>query len=302
MNHLDSLRAFDAAAAAGSFASGGRTLCLSRDQVSKLVMALEHRLGVRLFDRSTRAVTLTDLGANYLERARRAVADLDAADAAARAVDARPFGSLSVHAPLSWGIAVLSPLCDEFRTLVPEVRIDLTLDDHHHDLMPDDVDVLVRIASRLDGTAAVGRLGEVQRALYAAPAYLARRAAPSAPEDLARHDCVSYGQPASGARWVLESGDEVRQVRVAGGFSSNAGIAVHASVVAGAGIGILPDFLARGSLARGELVEVLPGWRLPTLWVHALTHPAMRRAPKIRAYLTFLDERLIPRGAREAAW
>lgn len=295
MNHLDSLRAFDAAATAGSFAGGGRALGSSRDQVSKLVMALERRLGVGLFKRSTRAVTLADLGANHLERVRRALAELDAADASIRAADTRPVGLLSVHAPLSWGLAVLSPLCGEFRTVFPEVKIDLTLDDRHRDPMPGGVDVMVRIAARFDGTAAVERLGEVRRALYAAPSCLARHPAPAAPEDLARHDCVHYAQLASGAQWVLEVGQEVRQVRVDGGFSCNAGIGVLASVVAGEGIGILPDFLVQGPLDRGELVEVLPAWRPPMLQVHALAPPTMWQAPKVRAHLTFLKKRLAAR-------
>lgn len=289
--HL-SLKAFDASARAGSFAGGGRELGLSRDQVSKLVVSLERRLGQRLFDRSTRAVALTEAGAGYLERVRRGLEELAAAEEALQASDTKPVGLLRVNAPLSWGVAVLSPLCRDFRTAFPDVHIDLELSDRLSDTLPAGADVVVRIASRLEDTAAIERIGKVARGLYAAPSYLSGRTPPRQPDELKQHECVHYAHLASGSDWVLESGSEVRRVGIRAAFACNAGLAVRSSLLASGGIGILPDFLADDPVAAGELIRVLPDWSPPTLHIHALTQPAMRHAPKVRAYVDFLKSRL----------
>lgn len=288
MDYYTSLRVFDAAARVGSFAGAGRALGLSRDQVSKLVVALERRVAQRLFDRSTRAVTLTPAGALYLERVRRGLAELAEADAAILTSDTRPDGLLTVHAPLSWGLSVLSPLCGAFRAAFPQVRVDLTLDDRAAESLPTDADVVIRIAGKLEATASVVQLSPVHRGLFASMRYLDEYPAPDTPEALKEHQCVHYAPLSSGEDWVLTTGSEIRRVRVNGGFSCNAGLAVRDAIVAGHGIGILPDFLASGPLAAGELVRVLDRWSPPQLHVHAVTQPAMRQAPKIRAFIDFV--------------
>jgi DNA-binding transcriptional LysR family regulator len=289
VSDLESLRAFETAATRGSFAAAGRALGLSRNKVSKLVLALEYRLGKPLFERTTRAVTLTQAGANYLERVRRALDELDAADRAVREPDATPMGKLTIHAPLTFGTVVLSRCCASFRQAFPSVDVELSLDDALVEPAPGPSDVVIRVADRFTGTAAVTRLGTVSRALYASPDYLERRGAPATPDELVQHDCVGYANLASGSRWVLERDDQVRRVPIRSAFACNVGLGVLEAIMAGVGIGLLPEFLAAAPRRGGAIIPVLSDWRAPDLSIYALTQPTMRNAPKVRAYIDFLQ-------------
>lgn len=293
MDRLDVLQTVVLAAEAGSFAAAGRRLHRSRDVVSKAVAELEAGLGVRLFHRTTRRIELTDAGRAYLERVRPLLAELQAADAMARSGRPGAYGRLRVNAPMAWGNAVLAPLAGRFLKEHPQVQLDLTLDDRVLDPIPPEIDITLRIAVAAQTPLAAERLGTVQRALYAAPAYLARKGTPATPEDLAAHDCLHYGYLATGSEWVLQRGSAVRRVSIAGPLASNSGIILTAAARDGAGIVLLPDFLAQPGTRAFPLQRVLPGWRVQALGIYAFIAPSRQVSGRVRAFCGFLKAALV---------
>ena len=235
---------------------------------------------------------LTPAGAVYLEHIRPILERLHAAEAALRADDLTPAGALKVHAPVSFGHAVLMPQVAAFMEDYPGIDLSLTFDDDFNERELMSSDVVVRIASSVDTELAVETLAQVGRGLYASKAYLGRRAPPSAPADLVDHECIQYANLESGTVWVLEREGVVERVQVQGRLSIGFGLAVRSAIETGLGIGVLPDFLADEGVLSGSLVEVLPEWAPNRLNIFALTSPTMENAPKIRAYCKFLQKTL----------
>lgn len=285
---LEILMAFVAAAREGSFAGAGRTLGRSRDQISKQVAALEAELGVRLFRRTTRALQLTPFGATYLDRIEPLLKQLDEAALAIHAPD-QVSGALQVSAPASFATRVLVPALPGFLERHPGLDVRLRLDDR---VTPpaEGVDVWVRIAERMDTEYAVESVGTVGRALYASQTYLASHPAPEHPDDLGRHQCLRYAATPNPALWVLSDGVRTERVTVSGRLSADLGLALEAAVRAGAGIAVLPDFVAAPGIRDGTVRRVLPGWAIPALTVFALVPPTSYNSPKTRAFCDFLKE------------
>lgn len=285
---LEILGAFVAAAREGSFAGAGRRLGYSRDQISKQVAALEEELGARLFRRTTRALQLTPSGAAYLERVEPLLAQLDEA---ARALNAQgpATGVLNVSAPASFASRVLMPAIPAFLARHPGLEVCFRLEDTAS-VRVDGVDIWVRIADAMDTEFAVESVGTVGRAVYAAPGYLAAHGAPEQPEDLRKKDCIRYGAMPNPAQWVLSDGEHTERIAISGRLAVNLGLALEEAVRAGAGVGVLPDFLAAQGVREGTLQRVLPAWSMSALTVFALVPPSSREAPKTRAFCAFLRE------------
>ena len=294
---LEYLAAFAMAAREGSFAAAGRRLGVSRDQISKQVAALEADLGARLFRRTTRALQLTPAGATYLERITPLLQALEAAGEALHGAGAAT-GDLTVSAPASFATRVLAPALPEFLDRHEGLEVRLLLDDRVGP-PPEGVDISVRIADAIDTDFAVEAVGTLSRALYAAPSYLARRGAPERPEDLRAHDGLRYAAGPNPAQWVLSHGARTERVSVSGRLALDLGLAVEAAARAGAGVAVLPDFLAADGVRAGALERVLPDWSLSALTVFALVPPASVEAPKARAFCGLLRDavarRLRPR-------
>lgn len=288
MDRIDALEALVATADAGTFAAAGRRIGRSRDQISKAVAELEARVNLQLVHRTTRRAVLTDAGTAYVQQVRPLLEGLRAAEAHARERNAGPSGRLVVNAPLTFGLAVLSPLVHAYLDACPEVDLDLRLDDRPIEPIPDDVDITIRLASAVDTDQAVQVLGRVERALYAAPRYLARHGRPGAPEALAQHECLVYGHLATGVEWVLRRLRDTRRIAIAGRLACNSGALLAAAAAAGRGIATLPDFVAAPLLARHRLERVLPEWAAPPLHVHALAPPARAGSPRVRSFIEFI--------------
>lgn len=292
LDRVDALRAFEASARTSGFAAAGRTLGLSRDQVSKLVAALEARLQRKLFDRSTRMLRLTPAGATYVEHIRPILEALSAAESALRADDLSPTGALKVHAPVSFGHAILMPQVAVFMRKYPGIDLALTFDDNFNERELMSSDIVVRIASSVDTELAVETLAQVKRGIYASKSYLEERGIPSSTANLVDHDCIQYANLESGTVWVLEREGLVERVQVQGRLSVGLGLAARTAIEMGLGIGVLPNFLADDGASSVSLVRVLPGWSPTLLNVFALTSPTMENAPKIKAYCKFLQKTL----------
>src|SRR5256885_3219169 len=193
MDRIDAMQAFVAVADLQGFAPAARKLGLSPSGVTRLIAALEHRLGARLLQRTTRQVALTDVGARYLERVRRILADVEEAESSAQAERTRPSGRLVVSAPIGLGRLHVSPLMSAYLTRYPEVCGELRLSDRLINLVEDGVDLAVRIGHLADSSLVARHVGEMRRIVVASPGYLKARGEPKTPEAIASHDTILFG-------------------------------------------------------------------------------------------------------------
>jgi DNA-binding transcriptional LysR family regulator len=298
MSELLQMRAFSTAVGAGGFAAAGRQLGLTRSQVSKLVQALEQRLGVSLLVRTSRALALTDAGREYHERVADILARVAEAELSLAGRQLEPQGPLRVNAPMTFGLRRIAPLVSAFLERHPKVTVDLHLDDRILDPLEGGFDVTVRVAALGDSSLVARRLCAVPRVLCAAPAYLALRGTPARPEELRDHDCLHYGYLAGGSEWSLQrAGEAPAAVPVRGRLCSNNGEALQQAALAGSGIALLPRFVVEADLAAGRLVEVLGGWSAPPIAAHALYLRAPRVPAKVRAFVEHLVARLASAAA-----
>src|SRR5580700_3916391 len=211
MDRLDAMQAFVAVADLQGFAPAARKLGLSPSGVTRLIAALEDRLGARLLQRTTRSVTLTDVGARYLERARRILADVDEAEGSVQDERSRPSGRLVVSAPIGFGRLHVSPVMSEYLKRYPEVSSDLRLSDRMINLVEDGIDLAVRIGHLADSSLVARHVGEMRRITVASPGYLKARGEPKRPQDIAAHDTIQFGSAAGSDEWrFAEGGNEVR--------------------------------------------------------------------------------------------
>src|SRR6266581_6520850 len=201
MDRIDAMQAFVAVADLQSFAAAARKLRLSPPAVTRLIAALEDRLGARLLQRTTRSVTLTDAGTRYLERARRILADVEEAERAAESERTRPSGRLVVSAPLGFGRLHVSPVMTAYLKRYPEVSADLRLSDRMVNLVEDGIDLAVRIGHLPDSTLVGRHVGEMRRIVVASSEYLKRRGEPKRPAEIAAHDTIQFGAMTASPDW-----------------------------------------------------------------------------------------------------
>jgi len=293
MDRLSGLMAFVRTADLGSFVAAGRALGLSASAVGKAVTKLEQTLDVRLFQRSTRSIRLTEEGRLFHERCRRILDDLDDAQASLARTMERPRGRLRVSMPIV-GYHLLLPILPDFLARCPEVELDLDFNDRIVDLIDEGVDVAVRSGDLPDSRLTTRALRPFQLVLCAAPSYLERHGVPRCPRDLDRHLGIRFRYPNSGKLqdWPLTLAQGEPDLRVRTVLTCNNMEALRGATVSGLGIGCMPDFLAREPLASGALRRVLDDWidgpaQFRVLW------PSNRHlSPKVRVFVDFLSDRL----------
>ena len=295
MDRFAALQAFVAVAELRSFSAAARRLRIAKSAISRQVGALEAALGVRLFNRTTRSLSLTEVGRGYFERAERILADLSEADEAVGEMRSAPRGKLRVSAPMSFGFLHLTPALCDFLARYPEVDVDVALSDRFVDLVEEGFDVAVRIAVLPDSSLIARRLAPARAVICASPAYLARRGEPKIPDDLAGHDCLFNSNLPSGREWrfVGRDGSPTR-VAVKGRLSLNNGDALRVAALHGFGLVRLPTFIVGRDLQAGMLTSVLDGYLEQDAAIHAVYPHARRLSPAVRAFVDFLGGRFGP--------
>ncbi|HTM22674.1 MAG TPA: LysR family transcriptional regulator [Kofleriaceae bacterium] len=293
---LNELAIFVAVVQAKSFTAAARQLGLPKSTVSTKVSRLEERLGVRLLQRTTRSLGLTDAGAAFYERCSRIIADVDEAERQLGQMQSQPRGLLRVTAPADITATYLGAPLAEFIQHNPEVSVDVVATDRVVDLVNENFDVAVR-AGRLAPSTLIARpLAPVTARLYASPAYLDAHGRPRAPRDLARHACLIFTSPVDPAAWKLHGpGGKTETVQVHGPLQVNSPDAVRDAAIAGLGIALLPVFAcdtvlldSANSFGKRGLERVLPRWEAPASQL-SIVYPSSRYlSPKVRAFVDFM--------------
>lgn len=277
----------------GSFSAAARALSLSPSAVSRQIAALEDHLGVRLLNRSSRRVTLTEEGRTFHERCLRIVAEIDEAQAQMAHMAQHVQGTLRVTATVAFAKAHLLPLFPEFLKLYPELALHLELTDRLVDLAEEGVDVAIRFTEQVDDESLVARrLVHNRRVVVAAPSYLALHGTPRVPEDLLSHNCLRMYAVSSFNDWEFANEDGTRTLEVQGNFEANSADAVYHAALAGLGVARLSLYLVRADLEAGRLVRLLPAYTHEKADILAVYPHRRNLSPKVRAFVDFLVEHL----------
>jgi DNA-binding transcriptional LysR family regulator len=291
MDRLTSLVVFGRVVETGGFSAAARRLNMSVTMVSNHVQALEDRLGARLLHRTTRKISLTEIGRSYYERSTQILADLEEADRIAGALHATPRGTLKLHATMNL-VRFLAPVMEEYLTANPAVSVDLTVGDRNADLIEDGYDLAIRATPPPDSGLIVRRLTPWRHILCCAPAYLGSRPTPEDLADLAHHNCLRYALYPFGDEWRFEGeGGRPVSVRVRGTLVTNSAETLRLMTLAGQGIMLAPTFLAAEDLGAGRLVRLLPQHRAVEFAINAIYPSRHHLSTKVRSFIELLAER-----------
>lgn len=290
---FEGLAIFAKVAELQSFARAASELNLSKATVSKAVARVEARLGTRLFNRTSRQLALSDAGRSLLGRATAILAEGEAAESEAKSQAVAPRGLVRLAAPMSFGVLFVAPVLPEFFRQYPEIAIDLRLSDEQVDIIGGAYDAAIRIAALPDSSLQARRLCDMPLHLVAAPAYLKAHGRPKHPLQLSEHVGLSYSHQATAETWRFRSKSGQRaSVQPQGPLRVNNGEAMLPSLIAGIGMGVLPDFIVRDALDKKQLEIVFPDWSLPASAVHWLTPPRGPKPKRVEVLASFLAQKL----------
>ncbi len=291
MNPFEDMRLFCQVMESGSFTAAAEQLGLSKQFVSRRLMQLEDRLGVRLLNRSTRRLDVTPLGQSYYESALRLLSDVEQVEQGIAGQNSEPRGTIRLSAPLSFAMAHLGCLLPLFLQRHPQVSVEVDLSDRSVDLIGEGYDLVLRIGTLEDSTLIARRIASVQRVYCASPDYLALRGTPLKPEDLAHHDCLPYGHGRH-VQWRFQTKGKLQSVNVSGRMRVNNGELLRDTAIAGLGVTYLPTFIVADALKDGRLVTLLEDFAPEALTLSAV-YPQHRQSSRpVQALVAFLRERL----------
>jgi DNA-binding transcriptional LysR family regulator len=298
MDRFASITAFVRVTESGGFSAAGRRLNLSKATVSDQVQALENTLGVRLLNRTTRRVSLTEIGRSYYERCVQLLQDLEEADAAADAHQATPRGQLRIYCQQGIGRFV-APVVTDFLARYPEASVDLRTGPAMIDLVQEALDLGISPFPPPDATLVRRRLGTLSLMVCGAPAYLEKHPAPQSPADLAGHNCLRHPHTPSPDEWhfVDPRGNPI-VARISGSLISSSSETTHAAAMAGIGLILTSPFVVADLIAAGALVPLLPDYRAQEVEINALYPHRRHLSAKVRAFI----DMLVDRFAEQQRW
>jgi DNA-binding transcriptional LysR family regulator len=290
MDRIDAMQAFVAVADLQGFAPAARKLGLSPSGVTRLIAALEQRLGTRLLQRTTRSVTLTDIGTRYLERARRILADVEEAEGSAQDERTRPSGRLVVSAPVGFGRLHVSPVMSAYLKRYPEVSAELRLADRMVNLVEDGIDLAVRIGHLADSSLVARHVGEMRRIVVASSGYLQQRGEPDTPGAVASHETIQFGAMTASPDWrFVEDNSEIR-VACTPRFTTNSADAAIQYAEQGGGLTRVLAYQAADAIKGGRLRVVLAQFEQPPLPIHIVYPTSRLLSAKVRAFIDLVTD------------
>jgi DNA-binding transcriptional LysR family regulator len=288
MDPLDGFAAFARVVDSGSFSGAARRLKISKSAVSAHVQRLEERLGVRLLNRTTRRLSVTEAGAAFYRHCARIVAEAEAAEQVASTLQREPRGTLRMSAPDSFGWMHVAPALPAFLKRYPELAVDITLSPAHVNLVDEGLDLAIRIGVLQDSPLVVRRLAPSRLVVCAAPAYLKESGTPHEPDELAKHNCLCTNLLPWGDEWRLVSKRAEVRVPVSGSFRSNNAEMLRAAAIDGAGIALLPSWAVSEPLRTGALRRLLKAWEPPASTIYAVYPDNRLMSMKVRAFVDHL--------------
>jgi DNA-binding transcriptional LysR family regulator len=279
----------------GSFSAAARLLDLTPSAVSKQITRLEDRLGVRLLNRTTRRLRLTEEGQAFYERSKTILNDIEDIEQSIAATQQTPRGTLRISASVAFGRSQLVPLLPKFMQQNPHISIDLELTDRTVNLLEEGIDVSIRIG-RLDDSSYIARkIADNRRLICAAPSYLARYGVPQTPDDLLNHNCIRSNDPGSHLNdWEFETPEGTRVIHVSGNFAANLSDILYKAGLAGIGLVRLSTFLIGADIEAGRLVPVMPDYVDDSRSIYAIYPHRRHLSPKVRAFIDFLVSEYSP--------
>ena len=292
MDHFQSLSIFTAVADEEGFAAAARALGLSPPVVTRAVQALEHRLGARLFDRTTRSVSLTETGRGYYADCQRILGDLAEADRRAAGLHSSPNGRVTLTASSLFGRKVVTPALLGLLDVYPDISVSTLFVDRVVHLQDEGMDVAVRIAQLPDSSLMAVRVGAVRRVLVASPAYLNRMGRPKSPDDLAAHDLIHFSSSMDVAGWPLQRNGKAVLIKVASRLHTNTADVAIAAACAGRGITRVLSYQVADEVAAGLLEPVLTDFYPPDVPVHVVHKEAHHVSARVRAVVDHLVDEL----------
>lgn len=289
MDRFLEMQTFNAVVEAGSFVKAADALGMSKAAVSRYVVDMENRLGIRLLHRTTRRLSLTDEGQMFYARSKELLADLDEAEAEVTSRSEAATGLLRVNAPFTFGILHLAPLWGQFKAQNPKVTLDITLADRLVDLVEEGYDVAIRIATLESSTLVSRRLASTRMVLCASPQYLALHSAPQHPSELAHHAVISYVYWSTKDEWHFTGPQGPVSVKTQPIMNTNSGDTCRAAALAHQGIVLQPSFLVGRDVAEGRLVELMPQYKSIELGIYAVYPTRKHVSAKVRVLIEFLQ-------------
>jgi len=290
MDRLDAMQAFVTVADHKGFAPAARKLKLSPSAVTRLIAALENRLGARLLQRTTRSVALTDAGARYLERARRILADVEEAEIMAEGERASPKGRFVVSAPIGFGRLHVSPVLNVYLKRYRDVSAELRLEDRMISLVEEGIDLAVRIGHLPDSSLVARHVGDMRRIIVASPGYLKSRGEPRRPQEISAHDTIQFGAPSASAEWQFVDGKSETRLGYSPRFTTNNADAAIQYAEAGGGLTRVMAYQAVEAIKRGRLRIVLAKFEPPPLPIHLIYPTSRLLSAKVRTFVDLVLE------------
>jgi DNA-binding transcriptional LysR family regulator len=293
MDRLTTLTAFVQVVDNGGFSAAARRLNMSVTMVSNHIQSLEDRLGVRLLNRTTRKVSLTDVGKAYYDRCIQILNDLEEADQVANALQSTPKGKLTIHASTHI-MRFIAPVVTEYLSLYPEITVDLRMGERMIDLIDEGVDLVIRTLPTPDSSLIVKRLTTWRHILCCTPGYLEGHPAPEKPADLLQHNCLRYSFYPHGDEWHFNApdGKEVT-ARVTGNLIASSGEALRLAALNGEGLFLAPGFIAGEDLEAGRLVPVMTAYKPIEFGINAIYQHRQHLSAKLRSFIDLLAERIV---------
>ena len=290
MDKFNAMSTFVEVVQSGSFTAAAERLHLSRAQVSKSIMQLEAHLDSRLLNRTTRKISLTEMGKIYYERCLAILRDVEEVEGIASQQHAIPSGRLKLGVPTSFGLLHLNALLPEYLKQHPQVEIDLSLSDRFIDVVDEGYDLVIRIAELEDSSLIARRLAPCKRIYCAAPEYLRKKGTPTEPADLIHHQCLVYTNENRPEHWQIAGPEGSQTIRVKGPICADNGDTLKAAAVAGMGIALLPTFIAGSDLAKGRLTQVLADFCPPEISIYAVFPSHRYLSAKVRTFVDILTQ------------
>ncbi len=290
MDRLNGMTTFVEVVKSGSFTLAADNLNLSRAQVSKTIMQLEAHLDTRLLNRTTRTISLNEIGKIYYERCLTILQDIDDIEDITRQQTSKPKGSLRMSVPTSFGLLHLNEAIPEYIKQYPDVNIELSLADRFIDVVAEGYDLVIRIGELNDSGLIARKLAPCRRVFCATPEYLEKHGKPEVPKDLTKHNCLIYTNEQSADTWTIKGPKKTESVKITGSLCSDNGQILRDAALADLGIVILPTFIIGDDIIKGDLQQILPEYYFPEISLYVVFPSRRYLSAKVRTFIDFLSD------------